>query len=89
MAEYDSGVYSAGNDDKSGKPKEMEKLEKASNLVRGKYSPFLAIYSDSKLETGALYNIYQNLDTPIREEFQIRMNSREPFYAISDRYNFE
>ena len=89
MAEYDSGVYSAGNDDKDGKPKEMEKLKKASNLVRGKYSPFLAIYSDSKLETGALYNIYQNLDTPIKEEFQIRMNSREPFYAISDRYNFE
>jgi len=32
----------------------------ANNIVRGKYSPYLAIYSDNSLDTSALYNIYQD-----------------------------
>jgi len=48
----------------------------------------LAIYSNSgKLETGCLYNIYQDSPINSQQEFQNRMNSSESFYAISDRYN--
>ena len=79
-AEYDTGSYDAGSSDK---PK------KSYNLVRGKYSPYLAIYSDSPLEENQLYNIYQEGVENINTEYQIRMDSAEPFYAISDRYNFE
>jgi len=50
-AQYDNGVYDAGNED-------WDKINGAPNVVRGKYSPYLAIYSENKLETGALYNIY-------------------------------
>ena len=71
----------AGNDT-SGKDNET-------NIVRGIYSPYLAIYSDGKLETGALYNIYSNTQQSMEQEFLNRMNSYEPFYAISNRYNFE
>ena len=80
-AEVDNSTYKAGDDD-------YDKVNKSFNLIRGNYSPYLAIYSDSgELETGCLYNIFQ--DSPISEsnEFQTRMNSSEPFYAISDRYN--
>ena len=59
------------------------------NLVRGIYSPYLAIYSDSKLTTGALYNIYSNNQQDVSQEYLNRINSYEPFYAISDRYNFK
>ena len=58
-------------------------------LVRGIYSPYLAIYSESGLETGCLYNIYKEKEQDYNQEFQDRINSREPFYAISDRYNFD
>ena len=65
-----------------------QKASQASNIVRGKYSPYLAIYSEnSKLETGCLYNIYPDITTGTTQEFQNRMDSYEPFYAISDRYN--
>ena len=51
-AEVDSGIYNAGEED-------FKKINEATNLVRGSYSPYLAIYSDTgKLETGCLYNIY-------------------------------
>jgi len=50
-AEIDSGSYNAGEED-------FDKINEATNLVRGKYSPYLAIYSESgKLKTGCLYNI--------------------------------
>ena len=62
-------------------------VNEATNLVRGIYSPYLAIYSESSLELNTLYNIYPNNDSG--QEYQNRMNSYEPFYAISDRYNFE
>lgn len=77
--EVDSGTYSAGGDNN---------INEATNLVRGKYSPYLAIYCDSSLETGALYNIYQDNSQDIQQEYQNRMDSSEAFYAISDRYNF-
>ena len=81
-AEVDSGLYNAGEDE------DFEKINKATNLVRGNYSPYLAIYSDTgKLETGCLYNIYQDSPINITQEFQTRMDSAEPFYSISDRYN--
>jgi hypothetical protein len=40
-AEVDTGTYNAG---------EEKKNKNSYNLVRGKYSPYLAIYSDTKLE---------------------------------------
>ena len=80
-AEIDSGSYNAGEED-------FDKINKATNLVRGKYSPYLAIYSESgKLKTGCLYNILQESSTNISQEYQTRMDSSEPFYSISDRYN--
>jgi len=64
-------------------------INKCTNVVRGIYSPYLAIYSDSKLSTSALYNIYQDVSQGESQEYKIRMDSKEPFYSISDRYNFD
>ena len=79
-AEVDTGTYNAG---------EEKKNKNSYNLVRGKYSPYLAIYSDTKLDVNQLYNIFQEGVENISTEYQTRMDSSEPFYAISDRYNFE
>lgn len=81
-AEVDNSNYNAGDEDS------VKEAQKAYNLVRGKYSPYLAIYSDNQLITGALYNIYVNEYQNTKQEFQNRMDSSEPFYAISDRFNF-
>ena len=75
--------------DISSKSDDQEANYEAYNFVRGIYSPYLAIYSNSILKTGALYNIYQDNPIDINSEFQTRMDSYEPFYAISDRYNFD
>jgi len=76
----DSGIYNAGEAD-------YDAINEATNIVRGKYSPYLAIYSNNyKLEPG-LYNIYPSNKLNISQEFQIRMDSTDPFYAISDRVN--
>ena len=58
-------------------------------IARGMYSPYLAIYTggNGELKTGCLYNIYQDSSISTKQEFQNRMDSSEPFYAISDRYN--
>ena len=64
-------------------------INSATNIVRGIYSPYLAIYSDNNLDTSALYNIYQDSFIDTTQEYQTRMDSSEPFYAISDRYNFD
>jgi hypothetical protein len=62
-AEVDNGIYNAGDAD-------YDKINKATNLVRGNYSPYLAIYSNSgKLETGCLYNIYQDNPINSKQEF--------------------
>ena len=62
----------------------------ATNLVRGKYSPYIAVYSDLQpLDVNCLYNIYREGIEDIRQEYQNRMDSYEPFYTISNRYNFE
>lgn len=82
-AEVDNGTYD------SLKEKNKKLINNATNLVRGKYSPYLAIYSESKLDENCLYNIYQDGVLDIRQEYQNRIDSSEPFYAISDRYNFE
>ena len=82
-AEVDNGTYN--NTSKNS----QKSVNEATNLVRGKYSPYLAIYSNSKLDTSCLYNIYQDGILDIKQEYQNRINSSEPFYAISDRYNFE
>lgn len=82
-AEVDNGTYDSVSE------KNKKSVNNATNLVRGKYSPYLAIYSDSKLDTSCLYNIYQDGILDIKQEYQNRINSSEPFYAISDRYNFE
>lgn len=80
--EVNSGTYDAGDED-------YKAIDEATNIVRGKYSPYLAIYSDTQLETGILYNIYQDSSINSTQEFQNRMDSSEPFYAIGDRYNFD
>ena len=80
-AEVDNGTYTAGDED-------TDKINHSYNLVRGNYSPYLAIYSNSgELETGCLYNIYADSPISTKNEFQTRMDSAEPFYSISDRYN--
>lgn len=88
-AEIDSGLYDAGNNNKKGENKDVKNINKATNLVRGMYSPYLAIYSEEELNTSALYNIYLKNTLSQDLEFKTRMDSTEPFYAISDRYNFE
>lgn len=80
-AEVDNGTTDAGNED-------YDKVNNSTNIVRGKFSPYLAIYSDQKLDTSQLYNIFQDSSINITQEYQNRMDSSEPFYAISDRYNF-
>ena len=77
------GVDNSSNDNQSALQ------EKSTNMARGIYSPYLAIYSDSPLNTGCLYNVYTEKEQNIKQEFEDRMNSREPFYAIGDRDNFE
>lgn len=80
--EIDNSTYNAGDED-------YDKINKATNLARGMYSPYLAVYSTSKLDTCCLYNIYQNISLSTFQEYQNRMDSSEPFYAISNRYNFD
>ena len=88
-AEIDNGTINNGEAKTEKETKKTyEKINKATNLVRGKYSPYLAIYcEDGKLDTSCLYNIYQETSLSITQEFQNRMNSYEPFYTISNRYN--
>ena len=80
-AQRDSGTYNAGDED-------FDKINRATNIVRGKYSPYLAIVG-SNLEEGELYNIYQDTYSEGDQQYLNRMNSSEPFYAISDRYNWD
>ena len=79
FAENDTEAQDLGKD---------ESKKDSCNLIRGMYSPYLAVYSNSgQLETGCLYNIYQDTSISTQQEFLNRMNSSEPFYAISDRHN--
>ena len=81
-AEEDKGEYKAGDSGSA------EAVFSATNIVRGKYSPYLAIYSNGGLlESGCLYNIFQENSLSEDQEYLNRMNSSEPFYAISNRYN--
>jgi hypothetical protein len=52
--EVDNSTYNAGDND-------FDKINNSTNIVRGKYSPYLAIYNEegSELKTGCLYNIYK------------------------------
>ena len=81
-AQFDNGTYNAGDDDS------QTKINEATNIVRGKYSPYLAIYSDTELDFNYVYNILQEGNISPNQEYQNRMDSSEAFYAISDRYNF-
>ena len=80
--EVDNGTYNAGEND-------FDKINNSTNIVRGKYSPYLAIYNeeDSELETGCLYNIYKENSLEEDQEYLNRGFSSEPFYAISNRFN--
>jgi len=50
FAENDTEAQDLGKD---------ESKKDSCNLIRGMYSPYLAVYSNSgQLETGCLYNIY-------------------------------
>lgn len=80
---------SVGEDKISKDANKQDKSFEAENLVRGKYSPYLAIYSENELDTSCMYNIYQdNFNFDNIQNYQIRMDSSEPFYAISDVHNF-
>ena len=68
---------------------ELQEQAKTTKLARGIYSPYLAIYSESELIDGELYNIYRENSLDIEQEILLRSNSSEPFYAISDRLNFD
>ena len=62
---------------------------KYDNIIRGMYSPFIAVYSTSKLSTSCLYNIFTSSNDNVKQNMLDRMQSSQPFYAISDRYNFD
>lgn len=81
-AEVDNGTTNAGDEN-------YDIVNNSTNVVRGKFSPYLAIYSNQKLETSQLYNIFQDSSMNVTQEYQNRMDSSDPFYSISDRYNFE
>ena len=79
--EIDNSTYNAGGGSSS-------EVDSATNIVRGKYSPYLAIYSESgELSTGCLYNIYKESSLGEDQEYINRGFSSEPFYAISNRFN--
>lgn len=77
-AQTNSGEYNVGSGNESS-------ATEATNIVRGMYSPFLAIYSNQKLETGQLYNIYTSTVLNNQQEVSNRLKLSEPYYAISDR----
>ena len=80
----DNGTYDAGEEEW------YKKVNAGTNIVRGKYSPYVAIYSDSELNLDCIYNIYQNKDIyNITQQYLNRMNVRDAYYSICDRYNFE
>ena len=81
-AGVDNGSYNAGDED-------FDSINEATNIVRGMYSPYLAVYSNTPLTTNVLYNIYQDNISSDTQEYQNRMDSSEPFYSISNRYNFD
>jgi len=62
------------------------------NLARGIFSPYLAIYTtEGTLKQTSIYNIYKD-DASLNDDrlkIKERMSISEPFYAISDRYNFK
>jgi hypothetical protein len=37
---------------------DFDKVNSATNIIRGKYSPYVAVYSTKELDTSCLYNIY-------------------------------
>ena len=78
-AEVDTGTYSAGDDSAK------KTVNDATNIVRGWYSPFVAVYSENNLQTGQLYAIYQTNSLNLTEQFNQRMYLSEPYYAISQR----
>lgn len=80
--EVDNSTYNAGDND-------FDKINNSTNIVRGKYSPYLAIYNEegSELKTGCLYNIYKETLLDENQEYLNRGFSSEPFYAISNRFN--
>ena len=78
-AEVDTGTYSAGDDSAK------KTVNDATNIVRGWYSPFVAVYSENSLQTGQLYAIYQTNSLNLVEQFNQRMYLSEPYYAISQR----
>lgn len=64
------------------------------NLVRGIYSPYLAIYfseGTNKLEPGCIYNIYkENYNSnKIWDKMLERMYIYDAYYAISERISFD
>ena len=72
----------------SGQPKlQGEGQETKVKMVRGLYSPYLAIYKNSTIEPNSLVNIYipQYDATLMQEYFKIRINSEDSYFAISDR----
>lgn len=82
-AEIDKSNYNAGEED-------FDAINSATNLVRGKYSPYLAVFSSEELDTSELYNIYVKGNRfNVRQNITDRMNDYSGFYSISDRYNFE
>lgn len=56
-------------------------------IVRGLYSPYLAIYNNSTIEPNSLVNIYipQYDSSLMQEYFKIRINSEDSYFAITER----
>lgn len=63
--------------------------DKATNLIRGQYTPYLGIVGS--LSSGKLYNIYipDYKESNINNYLLIRYNDDSPYYPISDRTSWK
>lgn len=79
---YDSYVF-AGKDNR--------KNSKATNLVRGIFSPYLGMVGFSNIGYNTLINIYipEYSLGKMQDYFRIRYEDGNPYYPISDRFDVE
>lgn len=65
--------------------------EEAYNYVRGSFGPYVGIVSKSKLEFGKIVDVFipGYSESAYNNYFKIRYQDVSPYYAISDRQNFD
>ena len=58
------------------------------NIVRGKYTPFIGVISNSTIKENYLYNIRIPHSDGYRSDFRARANNSAEYYAVSNRLSF-